>query len=180
MVINQYCTAHGNPVPLHRTFSGAKVQNKIQNADDMSRILVLVGSVRRGGNTDLLARAFAKGAQEHHDVDIVSVADYKVCPCIGCNSCFGRADHTCFQKDDMAEIYRKLRHTDVLVIASPVYFYGISAQLKAVIYRLHTPLRNSFPIRRLALLLVRGVKDIGDIQATDALEQACRLGQSIK
>ena len=178
----------------------------------MSRILILVGSVRRGGNTDLLAHAFAKGAREHHDVEIVSVADYRVCPCIGCNSCFGRADHACFQKDDMAEIYRKLHHTDVLVIASPVYFYGLSAQLKAVIDRLHTPLRNSFPIQRLALLLVgaatlpelfdaiktqyrlalkffhledagillvRGVKDIGDIQATDALEQAFRLGQSI-
>ncbi|MBR1389521.1 MAG: flavodoxin family protein [Prevotella sp.] len=179
----------------------------------MSKILILVGSVRRGGNTDLLARAFAKGAREHHDVEIVSVADYKVSPCIGCNSCFVRADHACFQKDDMSEIYGKLRHADVLVIASPVYFYGISAQLKAVIDRLHTPLRNSFPIQRLALLLVgaatlpelfdaiktqyrlvlnffhledagillvRGVKDIGDIQATDALEQAYRLGRSIK
>ena len=51
-------------------------------------------------------------------------------------------------------IYEKLRRADVLVIASPVYFYGISAELKAIIDRLHTPMRNTFAVRRLALLLV--------------------------
>ena len=54
----------------------------------------------------------------------------------------------------MPLLYGKLRETDVLVVASPVYFYGVSAQLKAVIDRLHTPLRNSFPIRKLGLILV--------------------------
>lgn len=50
----------------------------------MSKIVVLVGSMRRGGNTDLLAQAFIKGASKNNDVEIVSVADYKVNPCIGC------------------------------------------------------------------------------------------------
>ena len=54
----------------------------------MSNIVILVGSMRKGGNTDLLAQAFAEGARENNSVDIVSVADYKVNPCIGCNSCF--------------------------------------------------------------------------------------------
>ena len=54
----------------------------------------------------------------------------------------------------MEKIYSELSGADVLVIASPVYFYGISAELKAIVDRLHTPLRNSFPIKRLALLLV--------------------------
>ncbi len=54
----------------------------------------------------------------------------------------------------MALLYRKLRETDVLIVASPVYFYGVSAQLKAVVDRLHAPLRNSFPIRKLGLILV--------------------------
>ena len=52
------------------------------------------------------------------------------------------------------KIYEKLRNADVLVIASPVYFYGISAELKAMIDRLHTPARNKFKIKKLALLLV--------------------------
>ena len=54
----------------------------------------------------------------------------------------------------MTEIYSLLTQADTLVIASPVYFYGISSQLKAVIDRLHTPKRNQFPIKRTALILV--------------------------
>ena len=110
----------------------------------MSRIVVLVGSMRKGGNTDLLAQAFAEGAGKDNTVEIVSVADYKVNPCIGCNSCFTREGNQCFQKDDMAEIYKKLKVADIMVIASPVYFYGISAELKAIVDRLHTPMRNGF------------------------------------
>ena len=178
----------------------------------MSRITILVGSMRRGGNTDLLAKSFARGASENNEVEIVSVADYTVLPCIGCNTCFSRDANACFQKDDMPAIYEKLRMTDVLVIASPVYFYGISAQLKAVIDRLHTPMRNEFRVRRMALLLVgaatlpelfdaikvqyqlalnffhlenvgmvlvRGVKEKGDIRQTKSLDEAYELGLSI-
>lgn len=119
----------------------------------MSKIIILTGSVRKGGNTELLAKAFAKGASEKNETEIISVADYKVNPCIGCNSCFNREGHKCFQKDDMQIIYDRLMSADTLVIASPVYFYGVTAQLKAVIDRLHTPMRNDFNIKRLALLL---------------------------
>lgn len=179
----------------------------------MSRILIFTGSMRKGGNTDLLAQAFARGAGENHEVEIVSVADYKVSPCIGCNSCFTREGNRCFQNDDMTKIYDKLKTADILVIASPVYFYGISAQLKAVIDRIHTPMRNEFPIKKLALLLVgaatlpelfdsiimqyqlvlnyfhledagrvlvRGVKEKGDIEGNEALEEAYQLGLSIQ
>ena len=120
----------------------------------MSRIIVLVGSVRREGNTELLARAFAEGAGKRHEVELVSVADYNVHPCLGCNCCFAAEGNQCVQKDDMRKIYEKLKGADTLVIASPVYFYGVSAQLKALIDRLHTPMRNQFPIRRLGLILV--------------------------
>ena len=174
-------------------------------------ILILSGSPRKGGNTDLLAEAFAKGASAQHHVEIVSVCDYKVNPCLGCNACF-KANGICAQKDDMAFIYEKVNQADMLVIASPVYFYGISAQLKAVIDRFHNPIRDSFHIKKMALLLVgaaslpelfdailteynlclnffhiedtgkvlvRGVKDKGDIKTTDALNEAYILGRSI-
>lgn len=179
----------------------------------MSNIIILVGSMRKGGNTDLLAQAFAEGARKNNSVEIVSVADYKVSPCIGCNSCFTREGNKCFQNDDMDRIYEKLKVADVVVLASPVYFYGISAELKAVIDRLHTPMRNEFSIKKLALLLVgaaelpelfdaiklqyqlvlnffhledagmvlvRGVKDKGDIKGNAALKEAYDLGLSIK
>lgn len=138
----------------------------------MSRIVVLVGSMRKGGNTDLLAQAFAEGAGEKNDVEIVSVADYRVNPCVGCNSCFTREGHRCFQKDDMSFIYDKLRKADVAVIASPVYFYGISAQLKAMIDRLHTPMRNEFQIKKLALILV-GAATLPEL--FDAIEMQYQL-----
>lgn len=117
-------------------------------------IIILVGSMRKGGNTDLLAKSFLNGASTHNNVEIISVADYNVNPCIGCNSCFKRKDNSCFQKDDMTLIYKTLAQADMIVIASPVYFYGISAKLKAIIDRLHTPLRNTFKVKKLALLLV--------------------------
>ncbi len=120
----------------------------------MSKILVLTGSVRKHGNTDTLAEAFAEGAKKHHEVEILSVADLNVNPCIGCNSCFERENHACFQDDDMSAIYEKLKETDILIIASPVYFYGVSAQIKAVIDRFHTPMRNEFSIKKLGLILV--------------------------
>ena len=56
----------------------------------------------------------------------------------------------------MTRIYEKLRQAEVLVIASPIYFYGISAQLKAIVDRLHTPMRDEFKIKKMALLLVGG------------------------
>ena len=175
-------------------------------------ILILSGSPRKGGNTDLLAEAFAKGASQKHHVEIVSVHDYKVNPCMGCNACFKNKSNACVQNDDMSLIYEKMSRADMLVITSPVYFYGLSAQLKAVIDRFHNPIRDTFRIKKMALLLVgaatlpelfdsilaqyrlclnffkledagrvlvRGVKDKGDIKNTNALNEAFKLGQRI-
>ncbi|MBQ7174272.1 MAG: flavodoxin family protein [Lachnospiraceae bacterium] len=122
----------------------------------MSRIVVLAGSPRKKGNTDRLVDAFVKGVADRHDVEVISVHDYTVHPCKGCNICFSNTDHACIQEDDMPLIYDKLKKADIVVIASPVYFYGISAQLKAVIDRLHNPMRNEFAIRKLGLILVGG------------------------
>ena len=119
----------------------------------MSRVIILNGSPRRNGNTEQLAKAFAEGAGRRHEVELISVTDYSVHPCTGCNSCYTSEGHRCVQQDDMAKICEKLRNADVLIIASPVYFYGISAQLKTVIDRLHTPIRNDFRIKKLGLIL---------------------------
>ena len=119
-----------------------------------NNILILIGSMRKNGNTARLVQSFADGSVQNNNVEIVCVADYNVNPCIGCNSCFVREGNKCFQDDDMVKIYEKLRNADIVVIASPVYFYGISAQLKAIVDRLHTPMRNTFHIKKLGLLLV--------------------------
>ncbi len=98
-------------------------------------ILILSGSPRKGGNSDLLCDEFLRGAQEAgHDVEKVRVAEKKIAPCSGCCYCQNH-DGACAHRDDMADLLQKMIDADVLVLASPVYFYSINAQLKAVIDR---------------------------------------------
>ena len=99
------------------------------------KVLILSGSPRKGGNSDLLCGEFARGAREGgNEVEIIRVAAKKIAPCSGCYYC--RAyNGECAHKDDMAEVLQKMIDADVIVMASPVYFYSIDAQLKAVIDR---------------------------------------------
>lgn len=71
-------------------------------------IVILSGSPRKGGNTEMLAESFAKGALSKHNVDFISVRNCHINPCKGCNSCFKRGDKSCIQKEDMQTIYDKL------------------------------------------------------------------------
>lgn len=98
-------------------------------------ILILSGSPRKGGNSDLLCDEFARGAQEAGStVEKVFVRAEKISPC---NACYYCRDHNgeCVIKDSMSDILDKMQAADVIVMASPVYFYSIDAQLKAVIDR---------------------------------------------
>lgn len=121
----------------------------------MGNILILVGSGRREGNTELLARELARGA-EGAQVEILPLAGLRVAPCLGCDTCVQRPDHSCVQKDDMQMICDKLAWADGVVMASPLYFAGISAQLKAVLDRLHSPIKDSFHFKKIALLMTAG------------------------
>ena len=120
----------------------------------MPKIAVLIGSQRKGGNTETLANAFIDGARKNHDIEVISVADVKVKGCTGCNFCCTDENHRCAQKDDMQSIYEKLTPADIIVVATPVYFYGVSSQLKSIIDRLHNPIRNNFKVKKLVLLSV--------------------------
>ena len=97
--------------------------------------MILSGSPRTGGNSDILCDEFAQGAQEAgNEVEKIRVASNNIHPCSACYYC---RDHggACVYKDDMAAILQKMIDADVLVLASPVYFYSIDAQLKAMIDR---------------------------------------------
>ncbi len=153
LILNIYIVIARVEAPW-QSMSFLDCSNKPYRDGWLMNILILSGSPRKGGNTDLLVDAFAKGASPRHYVEVVSVHDYKVNPCIGCNSCFTREDYKCCQKDDMQIVYEKMANAEMLVIASPVYFYGLSAQLKAVIDRFHNPIRDTFHIHKMALLLV--------------------------
>lgn len=99
------------------------------------KVLILSGSPRKGGNSDLLCDEFLRGAREAgHSVEKIRAAEKKAAPCSACYYC-RQSGGVCARKDDMAEILQKMIDADVLVLASPVYFYSIDAQLKAVIDR---------------------------------------------
>lgn len=99
------------------------------------KVLILSGSPRKGGNSDILCDEFMKGTVEAgNDVEKIRVADKKVGYCKACYYCTAH-NGECVIKDDMAEILQKMIDSDVIVLASPVYFYSIDAQLKAVIDR---------------------------------------------
>ena len=101
----------------------------------MKNVLILSGSPRKGGNSDILCEEFARGAFDAgHEVETVRIAEKKIGCCRACYSCRDHAG-ACVIKDDMAELLQKMIDADVLVLASPVYFYSIDAQLKAVIDR---------------------------------------------
>lgn len=103
----------------------------------MSRkILLLNGSPRAKGNTEMLSDAFIEGARSAgHEVKSFNLRSMNIKPCIGCYKCVDKKGDPCIQKDDMQQIYDAIVESDTLVLASPMYFWAFTAQLKAVLDR---------------------------------------------
>lgn len=100
----------------------------------MKKVLILSGSPRKNGNSDILCDEFARGAADSgNEVEKIRVAEKNIGYCRACYAC--KSTGKCVIKDDMAEVLQKMIDADVIVLASPVYFYSIDAQLKAVIDR---------------------------------------------
>ena len=109
--------------------------NKEEVVRVSKKVLILSGSPRKGGNSDLLCDEFMRGAEEAGNVvEKVRVAEKKIGYCSACYYC-GTSGGVCAKKDDMAELLQKVIDADVIVLASPVYFYSIDAQLNTVIDR---------------------------------------------
>lgn len=101
---------------------------------DTTRVLALVGSPRRGGNTDILVDEILKGAREAGaQVEKVMLGDLTIGPCKACNAC--REVGKCIQSDDMESLFDKMKASQVWVLGTPVYWWGPSAQLKAFVDR---------------------------------------------
>ena len=98
------------------------------------KVLIIASSSRKGGNSDILCDAFAEGVKESgNEVEKVRIADLKIGYCTGCYAC--QKTGKCAIKDDAQSAIDKMMAADVIVLASPVYFYTICAQLKALIDR---------------------------------------------
>ena len=99
------------------------------------KILILSASPRKGGNSDLLCDQFAKGAEEAgHQVEKIRVQEKKISPCLACYGCRGTG--VCVQKDDMSKIYPAVKECEVVVLATPLYYWNMSGQIRTAIDRL--------------------------------------------
>lgn len=102
----------------------------------MKKILVVVGGGRPGGNTAQLVNSFIRGARDAgHDVEEISLSKVKVNGCLGCGAC--RYGKPCIQKDDFNSLVPKINEADMIVFASPLYFWTVSSLLKAFIERFY-------------------------------------------
>ena len=119
-------------------------------------IVVLSGSPRKDGNTTRLAEAFIEGAKAAgKNISLFRVAGLHIGGCRGCGHCF-KHQGVCIQTDDMPPILDALRKADALVLASPVYYFGVSAQIKLAIDRFYALLEVGMPVKRAALLMTCG------------------------
>ncbi len=98
------------------------------------KVLAVSASPRSGGNSDVLCDQFLKGAAEAgHETEKINIESKRIHSCMACYGC-GKTN-VCVQKDDMGEILEKLIEADVIILATPVYFYSMNAQMKAFIDR---------------------------------------------
>jgi multimeric flavodoxin WrbA len=98
------------------------------------RLLAIAGSPRRGGNTDTLLARFVEGsASKGAETKTLSVCDLKIAGCMHCDACFVKG--VCRVKDDMQMVYHEMEAADRIVMASPLQFMSVSAQMKALIDR---------------------------------------------
>lgn len=98
------------------------------------KVLAISASPRKGGNSDVLCDRFLEGARESgHDTEKIRLSEKNISPCVSCYGC--NKTKTCVKKDDMSEILSKLIDADVIILATPVYFYCMDAQIKMMIDR---------------------------------------------
>ncbi|WP_167495162.1 flavodoxin family protein [Eubacterium maltosivorans] len=131
------------------------------------KVLIISSSPRKGGNSELLARAFAQGLQQKdHVVTMISAGHMKINGCLACDQCYAEADAPCVQKDDFWKIYPMLLAADMVVLVSPLYFFNLTAQLKAVIDRMYAFCRSNHPMplvgKKSVLLMTGASSDLKD------------------
>lgn len=146
----------------------------------MKKLLILEGSPRKKGNSNnLAAQAGAGAAESGAQVEMVYLHGMKISPCNGCDAC--RKTGVCTVKDDMQTLYPKIVAADALVLASPIYWFTYSAQLKTCIdrwYALWNGKHDLFKNKPVGIILAYGDTDLytsGGINAIHTFETMFRF-----
>ena len=166
----------------------------------MKNIIILNGAARKNGNTAKLIKAFTEGANSvGNTVREFYLVDMNIKDCTGCECCGGTEQ--CAQSDDMREIYKAFEQADVVVFASPVYFWTVSGTLKTAVDRLYAEMSHlgysKFPRESVWLMTAGGSdysqaltwyrffeknlgwKSCGEVLGSGKTKEAYRLGENI-
>jgi multimeric flavodoxin WrbA len=127
----------------------------MSNTSNHTRILGIVGSPRRNGNTEILIDEVLRGAEEAGTLsEKVILNELHITPCQGCDAC-GKTG-TCIQQDDMPELLEQMQRSQVWVLGTPVYYWGPTAQFKAFIDRWYSAKQAMFEGRHVILAIPLG------------------------
>ena len=116
-------------------------------------ILILQSSPRAKGNTAWMAQEYKNAAEAAgHQVTLVDVSHKKIAGCLACEYCHTKGDGACIQKDEMQELYPLMAQAEVLVLAAPIYYFTLCAQIQAPIQRMYC-VNKPAKVSKMALLL---------------------------
>lgn len=125
------------------------------------KIVILNGSPRKGGNTTALTKAFTEGAvSAGHAVVEIPVGTMNIRGCVACEACRKTGSGKCVQQDEMQQVYPELADADLIVLASPVYFWALTGQMQSAISRLYC--LGKLKTERFALILSSGSPNVYD------------------
>ena len=117
------------------------------------KILILQASPRANGNTAWMAEEYKKAAEAAgHEVTLVNVSKKKIAGCLACEYCHTKGNGACIQKDDMQELYPLMNEAEVLVLAAPIYYFTLCAQIQAPIQRMYC-VNKPAKVKKMALLM---------------------------
>ena len=116
-------------------------------------ILILQSSPRANGNTAWMAEEYKKAAEAAgHEVKLVNVSKKKIAGCLACEYCHTKGNGACIQKDDMQELYPLMAEAEALVLAAPIYYFTMNAQIQAPIQRMYC-VNSPAKVKKMALLM---------------------------
>ena len=125
------------------------------------KIAVFNGSPRKE-NTQAMVEAFREGAESAgHEVEVYHVGQMKIAGCLGCEYCHTKGEGNCVQKDDLEKIIPAYKEADMIVFASPIYYFTMTAQMEAAIQRVYC-IGKTLKAKKAALLLSSGSDGVYD------------------
>lgn len=144
------------------------------------KVFSVLGSPRRKGNTSVILERFLQGIRENHvgvEEYVVFLHEKSIKPCMACDSC-KTGTKTCVVDDDMQRLYGEVKKADLIVFATPIYWWNMSSQLKTFLDRLYAlDYENDFRNKRFVLLMTYGGEDpnSGALLLEKSLREVCEF-----